>query len=140
MINLGLLTVREIGIGQCCAYEFALHGCKKLFLVDLSLSKLEKTKTLISRDGLSPQMELFEGNVSDEGSMRAMLDRCVEIYGKLDVACNNAGVSGAIGRTSETSMKDFDLVCSVNERGVSGPMLQLSKDFFFVHTTPLTPD
>jgi NADP-dependent 3-hydroxy acid dehydrogenase YdfG len=119
LIDIELLTLHCIGIGQCCAYEFALQGCQKLFLMDLSRSKLEETKAMIENDGLHPQVKMYEGSVSDEASVKGMIDHCVEVYGRLDIACNNAGVSGVSARTSEASVKDYDFVCSVNERGVS---------------------
>jgi len=88
-------------------------------LADLSKSKLEATKALLEKDGLFPQMELYEGNVSDEASVKGMIARCVEVYGRIDVACNNAGISGSTQRTTDISVKDFDIICAVNERGVS---------------------
>lgn len=112
--------VAYIGIGQTCARLAALNGCQKLFLVDLSLDKLKKTASLIESDGLHSQVELYDGSVADEMSVKGMIDRCVEVFGRVDIAFNNAGVSGAGGRTHEVSMVDFDLACSVNERGVSG--------------------
>lgn len=119
--SVGLNTLRtdRIGIGQTCAQQFALHGCRKLFLVDLSLSGLQATKKIIENDKTHAQVELYEGNVTNESSMKLMIERCVEIYGRLDVACNNAGISGGSARTSDLSVKDFDLLCSVNQLGVS---------------------
>lgn len=48
-----------------------------------------------------------------------MVQRCVAVYGKIDIACNNAGVLGKAVRTHEATIKDYDFVCQVNERGVS---------------------
>lgn len=109
-----------VGIGQTCAQQFALNGCQSLFLVDLSRSKLEKTAALIESTGQQhPQIELCECNVADEASVKAMVTRCVEVFGRIDVACNNAGVSGREAvRTHEAKIEDFDFVCDVNERGV----------------------
>lgn len=87
--------------------------------MDLSLSKLQDTKALIEKDSPNAQVELYVASVSDEASVIGMVNRCVEIFGRIDVACNNAGVSGTSMRTGEASIKDFDFVCSVNERGVS---------------------
>lgn len=113
------------GIGQCCACEFALSGCQKLFLVDLLLSKLENTKALIQKARPNSQVELYVGNISDELNVRGMIDRCTEIFGRLDIACNNAGVSGTSMRTHEATVETFDAVCAVNERGVRHRFLEL---------------
>ncbi|KAI1617380.1 hypothetical protein EDD36DRAFT_423989 [Exophiala viscosa] len=113
-----LITGAASGIGQTCARLFALNGCQKLFLVDLSRPKLETTAALIERDGLYPQVELYDGSVADESSVKDMIDHCVEVFGRIDIACNNAGVSSMSARTHEATMADFDFTCSVNERGV----------------------
>ena len=107
------------GIGQTCAVQFALHGCTKLFLVDLNRSKLEQTKARIQKEDVYPQIELLEANVTSEASMKAMVQQCVKTFGRLDIACNNAGIGGPPARTHEVSVKDYDMVCAVNERGVS---------------------
>lgn len=121
--EVSMLIFCTIGLGQCSALEFARHGCQKLLLVDMSMSKLETTKSLIVDTGLKPRLEIYEGNVSDEASIRDMVKRCVEVYGRLEIAVNCAGVSGPVARTSDVSMQDFDFVCGVNERGVSSEIL-----------------
>jgi NAD(P)-dependent dehydrogenase (short-subunit alcohol dehydrogenase family) len=113
------------GIGQCCALYFARSGCEKLFLVDLKHSKLEETAALIRKETSQVKIELFEADVSSELSVQKMVDQCIEVYGRLDIACNNAGIGGGSARTSDISVKDYDQVCAVNERGVSAILLLL---------------
>lgn len=74
---------------------------------------------VIKKEDLHPQMELFEANVTSEASMKDMVEQCVKAFGRLDIACNNAGIGGPPARTHEVSLKDFEMVCAVNERGVS---------------------
>lgn len=78
---------------------------------------------LIKSDGLDAQVELYAGSVADEAVVKGMVDRCVEVFGRIDIACNNAGVSSAAARTHEATIADFDFTCSVNERGVSHYLL-----------------
>lgn len=85
----------------------------------MSRSKLGKTVDLIESDGAHPRVELYEGSVADEASVKGMIERCAGVFGRIDIACNIAGVSGTTARTHESSIADFDFVCSVNERGVS---------------------
>jgi NAD(P)-dependent dehydrogenase (short-subunit alcohol dehydrogenase family) len=84
-----------------------------------SAKSWKKTATLIESDGLHPQMELYAGSVADEADVKGMIDRCVSVFGRIDIAYNNAGVSSPSARTHEATMADFDFTCSVNERGVS---------------------
>jgi NAD(P)-dependent dehydrogenase (short-subunit alcohol dehydrogenase family) len=87
--------------------------------MDLSLAKLEETAALIRKDGSDPTIELYEGTVTSAESVKSMIDLCVEVFGRIDIACNNAGIAAAPGRTHEVSMDSFDTTCAVNERGVS---------------------
>jgi NAD(P)-dependent dehydrogenase (short-subunit alcohol dehydrogenase family) len=68
------------------------------------------------------QVELYDADVSSETSVKSMIKNCVKVYGRLDIACNNAGIASASARTSDISPKDYDRVCAVNERGVSVPI------------------
>lgn len=84
---------------------------------------------MIRNDGLSPNIELFEGNVADESCVKAMVDRCIAVFGRVDIACNNAGVSGSsAARTHDATIEEFDFVCSVNERGVRDQSTRGSND------------
>ncbi|ETI21718.1 hypothetical protein G647_08065 [Cladophialophora carrionii CBS 160.54] len=112
------MTDSGAGIGQECAQQFALHGCRKLFLVDISLSGLQQTREMLEKDQPLAQVELYQGNVAEESSVKRMVSQCVELYGRLDVACNNAGISGGSARTSDLAVEDFDRLCSVNQLGV----------------------
>jgi NAD(P)-dependent dehydrogenase (short-subunit alcohol dehydrogenase family) len=87
--------------------------------VDLKQSKLEETAALIRKETSQARMKLFKADVSSEVCVKKMVDQCTEVYGRLDIACNNAGISGGSARTSDISVKDYDQVCAVNERGVS---------------------
>lgn len=57
-------------------------------------------------------------DVTDEGSVAALVDTAVATYGRLDVMFNNAGVIGAVGPIDRTSLEDADRTVAVNLRGV----------------------
>jgi hypothetical protein len=116
------------GIGQSVAHQFALQGCEKLFLVDLSISGLEKTKSLILNDGLNPKIELHQADIASENSVSGMIEACVQLFARIDVAINNAGIAGSSTRTADQSLEEYCRVCNVNEKGVSRPHYTCSSE------------
>ena len=51
---------------------------------------------------------LVEGDVSDEASVKAMVETAVATYGRLDIACNSAAVSRGSGPIHEFEREVFD--------------------------------
>ena len=91
--------------------------------MDVSSKGLEKTKNLIEDDGLGTNhIELYQGDITNEDSVRDMVESCVRVFGRLDVAVNNAGIGGSSTRTADLSIEEYDRVCNVNEKGVGCPM------------------
>lgn len=85
----------------------------------MSINGLEKTKSLIQDDGLGPKIELHQANITVEDSVREMVESCIRLFGRLDIAINNAGIAGSSTKTADQSVEEYDRVCNVNERGVS---------------------
>jgi len=57
-------------------------------------------------------------DVSDEDAVKAMYDRAVAEFGRLDAAFNNAGVMARIAPTADSTCEEWDRVIGVNLRGV----------------------
>ena len=57
-------------------------------------------------------------DVSSEPDIRAVVDRAVGEYGRLDIMFNNAGLVGATGPIEEISTADWDRTISVLLRAV----------------------
>jgi len=60
----------------------------------------------------------FHADVSKSGEVQGMVEEAVKRFGKLDIACNNAGIQGQIALTGDYDDDDFDRVIAVNMRGV----------------------
>ncbi len=48
----------------------------------------------------------------------ALHRQIADTYGRLDAACNNAGIEGDMAPTAESSVENFDRVIGINLRGV----------------------
>src|SRR5262249_51997693 len=56
-------------------------------------------------------------DVRDPDSVASLVDRTFELYGRLDILCNNAGV-GLLKSIVDTTMEEYDFVMDPNVRGV----------------------
>src|SRR5207249_4942054 len=57
-------------------------------------------------------------DVAVEEQVAAMVEQTVSTFGRLDAAFNNAGIQSPVAETADASGEEFDLVNSVNLRGV----------------------
>ncbi len=62
--------------------------------------------------------EAAEADVADAGAVEEVVAGIVERHGRLDYACNNAGVPGVEAPLAEYPLPVFDRVLAVNARGV----------------------
>lgn len=109
----------HIGLGQAMAIKFAEHGCTKLFIVDIAEKGLHATQQLIQQVSKSAQVVLYIGDISNEESVKGMVSACVESYGRLDFAMNNAGIALGGIKTADMPLEMFEKTCNINEKGAS---------------------
>jgi NAD(P)-dependent dehydrogenase (short-subunit alcohol dehydrogenase family) len=98
------------GNGKATAVLFAREGAK-VFAVDLNLSAAEETKTIIEREG--GECTVHKTDVTQSAEVRALVDRCVQVYGRIDILLNNVGVVEA-GGPVEISEDNWDRLIDVN--------------------------
>jgi NAD(P)-dependent dehydrogenase (short-subunit alcohol dehydrogenase family) len=111
-----LVTGGALGIGRETATLFAQEGASAVVVADVDRDAAEETAGMLREHGTD---SIFvETDVSDERAVEMMIDTCVETYGRLDAAYNNAGIVGARLRLHEWTAADFDRVVAVDLRGV----------------------
>ena len=109
-----IVTGAARGIGKAIAEILAGRGAN-IVVVDLELDAAEKTAREIAektgRDAIA-----LEADVSDNASVKAMVKKALEKFGKIDILVNNAGITrdGLLMRMKE---KDWDLVLDINLKG-----------------------
>ena len=63
-------------------------------------------------------VSFIQTDVAKEEDIEAMCEHALSAYGRLDVLFNNAGVGGAIGPITETTVEDWDYTFDVLAKGV----------------------
>jgi short-subunit dehydrogenase len=109
-----IVTGASRGIGYALAKVLADAG----YAVTLSARKpesLEQAAEALRGEGA--RVELVAANLADEDSVRAVVDRHRDTFGRLDVLVNNAGV-GVGAAAGEHRTKHVDLQLDVNLRAI----------------------
>jgi len=87
--RVALITGAGSGIGRATALAFLRDG----FRVVLAGRSLDKLAAVESEAGLSGQSMVFRTDVTNPAAVRALFDATREIFGRLDVLFNNAGMN-----------------------------------------------
>lgn len=106
-----------IGNGRAAATLFALEGARVL-LVDRERKAAEETRALILEHRPEAEVEVFEGDVTDEESCAAMVRAATSAWGGLDVLQNNVGVGMSRGSVVDSDLDQWDMVQEVNVRSM----------------------
>ncbi len=110
-----LVTGAGAGIRRATALKFATEGAR-VIVSDVNAEGGEETVRLIKAAG--GEAFFMRADVSQASEVDALMKQAVETYGKLDCACNNAGIEGTIAPFAEQSEENFDRIISVNLKGV----------------------
>lgn len=88
--KVALVTGGATGIGRVGAQLFAREGAKVVVATSRNVAGGNETVRLIEEAG--GEAIFVQCDVSKEAEVRAMVEQCVETYGRLDYAFNNAGI------------------------------------------------
>ncbi len=111
-----LITGATSGIGEGTAYAFAKEGAK-VFFCGRRENLGRQVEAQIKEFG--GEAAYMRADVRREEDVKAFVDSCVQKYGRLDIAFNNAGiVNPKLAKLHEQSTADFLDVLNTNAVGL----------------------
>lgn len=110
-----LVTGASLGIGRSIAQILAREGARVL-VCDVLEVEGEKTVALIKESGGSAVFCRLD--VTSSQDHENAVANAESLFGGLDIACNNAGVSGEFRRTADHTPETWAQVIDINLTGV----------------------
>jgi NAD(P)-dependent dehydrogenase (short-subunit alcohol dehydrogenase family) len=113
--KVALVTGAASGIGRASALAFGRDGAR---VVVSDVDAAGGTETVRMIQAAEGEAHLLRADVTQESQVQELIDGCVDVYGRLDFAHNNAGIGAPPTPLHETERSSFERVLSVNLTGV----------------------
>lgn len=111
--KVAFVTGGASGIGLGMARNFLAEGMK-VVIADYNDHHLDQAREILKGNNA---MHMIKVDVSDRESLRAAAKETLDVFGKIHVLCNNAGVGGG-GLTIDPEFDEWDKAISINLGGV----------------------
>ena len=112
--KIAIITGGGDGLGQASAVLFAKEGAS-VVVADMDPARGMKTVDMIKNQ--NGEAMFVEVNVSKEDSVKNMVEKVVDAYGRIDILVNSAGIF-IEATVLNTSVEDWDKIMAVNLRGI----------------------
>jgi NAD(P)-dependent dehydrogenase (short-subunit alcohol dehydrogenase family) len=113
--KVAVVTGASSGIGRATALAFAREGASVVVADRYEIGGQETVAMIHDQGGTAIHVSC---DVSQDTDVAQMIDATVRTYGRLDYACNNAGIEGVQALTAEYPHEEWDRVLAVNLTGV----------------------
>ena len=110
--KVALVTGGGSGLGRACALAFGRAGAN-VVVADVDVDGGGETVA-----GIDGPAALLRVDVTQPGEVAGMVDQTVERFGRLDLAVNNAGMTGASAPTADYTLDDWNRAIGLNLTGV----------------------
>ncbi|KAL6694440.1 hypothetical protein J3F84DRAFT_376845 [Trichoderma pleuroticola] len=111
-----LVTGSAAGLGRAIAEALLSRGAS-VTICDINPSRLATTQSELSDKYASDRVLALEANVADEESVKALIEKSVAHFGRLDIVINNAGIMDKFDPVGDCDKKLWDNILAVNLTG-----------------------
>ena len=115
--KVAVITGGASGMGLATAMRFLEEGAR-VVIADYNAETGNAALATADGAGYRGLASFIRTDVASEPDVEAMLQRALDEYGGLDIVFNNAGVGGAVGPLTETTVSDWDYTFDVLAKGV----------------------
>lgn len=113
--KVAIVTGAASGIGRASAQFYAREGAH-VVVSDVDEAGGQETVQLIQEAG--GEATFVKADVAKAADCAALVKQAVARYGRLDFACNNAGIGGEQNVTADYSVEGWQQVININLSGV----------------------
>ncbi|MDO8249432.1 MAG: SDR family oxidoreductase [Rhodoferax sp.] len=113
--KVALVTGASSGIGRAVALVWAREGAR-VVVSDINVPGGEETAALVRAQGGDALFVAADVGRPEDG--RTLVERAAAHFGRLDVACNNAGIGGPQAPTADYPLDGWAQVININLSGV----------------------
>ena len=112
--KVALVTGAAMGLGQSFALALAGAGAD-VAVADINGDRLPETEDMVKKAGVKALSILAD--ISYPTDVARMVEETVAVFGRLDIAVNNAGIIHKPYRFHETPLEEWDRLMAVNLKG-----------------------
>ena len=113
--RVALVTGAASGIGRAIALAWAREG---VAVVVSDTQEVSGRETVAMAEAAGAPALFVAADVARPGDCEALVAQTVARFGRLDMACNNAGIGGALAPTADYPLDAWQQVIGVNLTGV----------------------
>lgn len=113
--KVAIVTGGSKGIGKAIAKQLAHEGAS-VVINGRDMNALEEATQEIRREG--GQITAIQADVSKSEDVKAMIDKVIEDYDRIDILINNAAVFAESVRIMDLEEEEWDRVMTTNLKGV----------------------
>lgn len=111
--KVALVTGGSSGIGRATALAFARKGAK-VVIADW----MENQETMDLIENLGGEAIFVKCDVSKASDVKALIEKTIATFGRLDFAYNNAGIEGIQAPVQDCTEENWDKTIGVNLKGI----------------------